>query len=573
MSSTAAPTPAVRAAAESSQAVETIHPHAPAVAGFNGTRRVPHPVNEPVKTYAPGTPERAAIKKRLDEMAGERIEIPIIIGGREVRTGETATSVMPHDHRHVLADYHKASATNVRAAIDAAREARREWANWAWEDRAAVFLRAAELLATTWRQTANASTMLGQSKTVFQAEIDAACELIDFWRFNPAYAQELYDEQPLSTPAMWNQLDYRPLEGFVYAVTPFNFTSIGGNLPTAPALMGNTVIWKPASSAMLSAYYLMRLLEAAGLPPGVINFVPGDAAEVSNVLLSHRDLAGVHFTGSTSVFNSMWRTIGANMSQYATYPRIVGETGGKDFILAHPSADPQALAVAIARGGFEFQGQKCSAASRVYIPRSMWKEVRDRVVGMMDDMRMGDIADFRNFVGAVIDERAFKKISDYVEDARANATIIAGGKTNGSDGYFISPTLVQAKSPEYRLMCEEIFGPVVTAYVYDDTKWNETLEVIDRTSPYALTGAVFATDRAAVREAAMALRNAAGNFYVNDKPTGAVVGQQPFGGARASGTNDKAGSKLNLMRWVSARAIKETFSPPLDYTYPFMADK
>ncbi len=573
MSSTAAPTPAVRAAAESSQAVETIHPHAAAVAGFNGTRRVPPPVNEPVKSYAPGTPERAAIKTRLAEMAAERIEIPIIIGGREVRTGETATSVMPHDHRHVLADYHKASAVNVRAAIDAARDARREWANWAWEDRAAVFLRAAELLATTWRTTANASTMLGQSKTIFQAEIDAACELIDFWRFNPAYAQELYDEQPLSTPAMWNQLDYRPLEGFVYAVTPFNFTSIGGNLPTAPALMGNTVIWKPASSAMLSAYYLMRLLEAAGLPPGVINFVPGDAAEVSNVLLSHRDLAGVHFTGSTGVFNSMWRTIGANMSQYATYPRIVGETGGKDFILAHPSADPQALAVAIARGGFEYQGQKCSAASRVYIPRSMWKDVRDRVVGMMDDMRMGDIGDFRNFVGAVIDQRAFTKISDYVEDARANATIIAGGKTNGSEGYFISPTLVQAKSPEYRLMCEEIFGPVVTAYVYDDAKWNETLEVIDRTSPYALTGAVFANDRAAVRQAAMALRNAAGNFYVNDKPTGAVVGQQPFGGARASGTNDKAGSKLNLVRWVSARSVKETFSPPRDYKYPFMAEK
>ena len=573
MSSTAAPTPAVRAAAESSQAVETIHPHAAAVAGFNGTRRVPHPVNEPVKTYAPGTPERAAIKKRLDEMAGERIEIPIIIGGEEVRTGETATSVMPHNHRHVLADYHKASAANVRAAIDSARKARREWANWAWEDRAAVFLRAAELLATTWRATANASTMLGQSKTVFQAEIDSACELIDFWRFNPAYAQELYDEQPLSTPAMWNQLDYRPLEGFVYAVTPFNFTSIGGNLPTAPALMGNTVIWKPASSAMLSAYYLMRLLEAAGLPPGVINFVPGDAAEVSNVVLSHRDLAGVHFTGSTAVFNSMWRTIGANMDKYATYPRIVGETGGKDFILAHPSADPQALAVAIARGAFEYQGQKCSAASRVYIPRSMWKDVRDRIVAMMDDMRMGDIADFRNFVGAVIDEKAFRKISDYVEDARANATIIAGGKTDGKDGYFISPTLVQAKSPEYRLMCEEIFGPVVTAYVYDDAKWNETLEVIDRTSPYALTGAVFANDRAAVREASMALRNAAGNFYVNDKPTGAVVGQQPFGGARASGTNDKAGSKLNLVRWVSARAIKETFSPPLDYTYPFMAEK
>jgi 1-pyrroline-5-carboxylate dehydrogenase len=572
-STTAAPTPAVRAAAESAQATEAVHPHAPAIAGYNGTRRVPAPVNEPVKTYAPGTPERAAIKNRLTEMASERIEIPIIIGGKEFRTGETATSVMPHDHRHVLADYHKASASNVRAAVDAARHARREWANWAWEDRAAVFLRAAELLATTWRSTANASTMLGQSKTVFQAEIDSACELIDFWRFNPAYAQELYAEQPLSTPAMWNQLDYRPLEGFVYAVTPFNFTSIGGNLPTAPALMGNTVIWKPASSAMHSAYYLMRLLEAAGLPPGVINFVPGDAAEISNVVLSHRDLAGVHFTGSTSVFNSMWRTIGANMDKYATYPRIVGETGGKDFILAHPSADPQALAVAVARGGFEYQGQKCSAASRVYIPRSMWKDVRDRIVAMMDDMRMGDITDFRNFVGAVIDEKAFKKISDYVEDARANATIIAGGKTDGTEGYFVSPTLVQAKSPDYRLMCEEIFGPVVTAYVYDDAKWNETLEVIDRTSPYALTGAVFANDRAAVREASMALRNAAGNFYVNDKPTGAVVGQQPFGGARASGTNDKAGSKLNLVRWVSARAIKETFSPPLDYTYPFMADK
>jgi len=572
-STTAAPTPAVRAAAESSQAVEAVHPHAPAIAGYNGTRRVPTPVNEPVKAYAPGTPERAAIKNRLTEMASERIEIPIIIGGKDFRTGETATSVMPHNHRHVLADYHKASASNVRAAIDAARHARREWANWAWEDRAAVFLRAAELLATTWRSTVNASTMLGQSKTVFQAEIDSACELIDFWRFNPAYAQELYAEQPLSTPAMWNQLDYRPLEGFVYAVTPFNFTSIGGNLPTAPALMGNTVVWKPASSAMHSAYYLMRLLEAAGLPPGVINFVPGDAAEISNVVLAHRDLAGVHFTGSTAVFNSMWRTIGANMDKYATYPRIVGETGGKDFILAHPSADPQALAVAIARGGFEYQGQKCSAASRVYIPRSMWKDVRDRIVAMMDDMRMGDITDFRNFVGAVIDEKAFKKISDYVEDARANATIVAGGKTDGTEGYFVSPTLVQAKSPEYRLMCEEIFGPVVTAYVYDDAKWNDTLEVIDRTSPYALTGAVFANDRAAVREASMALRNAAGNFYVNDKPTGAVVGQQPFGGARASGTNDKAGSKLNLVRWVSARAIKETFSPPLDYTYAFMADK
>ena len=562
-----------RVAARSEQAERTVHPTSAPLAGFGGTRRVPPPVNEPVKSHAPGSPERAALKSRLAEMANERAEIPIIIGGREIRTGKTGHAVMPHNHRHVLADYHKASPEDVRAAVDAAREARAEWANWAWEDRAAVFLKAAELLATTWRATLNAATMLGQSKTVFQAEIDSAAELIDFWRFNPAYAQELYDEQPLSTAAMWNQLDYRPLEGFVYAITPFNFTSIAGNLPTAPALMGNTVIWKPASSAMLSAYYIMRLLEEAGLPPGVINFVPGDAAEISEILLSHRELAGVHFTGSTAVFNHMWETIGRSMSRYAAYPRIVGETGGKDFIVAHPSADPQALAVAVARGGFEYQGQKCSAASRVYVPRSMWNDVRDRITGMMDEMRMGDPMDFRNFVGAVIDERSFKKISGYLDDARANATILSGGVAKGDEGYFIKPTLVQAKTADYRLMCEEIFGPVVTAYVYDDSKWSDTLEVIDRTSPYALTGAVFANDRRAVREAAMALRNAAGNFYVNDKPTGAVVGQQPFGGARGSGTNDKAGSKLNLVRWVSARSIKETFSPPLDYTYPFMAEE
>jgi 1-pyrroline-5-carboxylate dehydrogenase len=415
--------------------------------------------------------------------------------------------------------------------------------------------------------------MLGQSKTIFQAEIDSACELIDFWRFNPAYAQELYAEQPLSNNQMWNQLDYRPLEGFVYAVTPFNFTSIAGNLPTAPALMGNTVLWKPASSAMHSAHYIMKLLEAAGLPPGVINLVAGDAATISDIALTHRDLAGVHFTGSTGVFNTMWKTIGTNMARYATYPRIVGETGGKDFIVAHASADPQALAVAIARGGFEYQGQKCSAASRVYVPKSIWNDVRDRVVAMMDDMKQGDPRDFRNFTGAVIDKRAFEKIGEYVSDAKQNAKIVAGGKVDGKKGYFISPTLVEAKEPSYRLLCEEIFGPVVTTYVYDDAKWGETLETVDRTSPYALTGAVFANDRRAVREAAMALRNAAGNFYVNDKPTGAVVGQQPFGGARGSGTNDKAGSKLNLVRWVSARAIKETFSPPMDYKYPFMGEE
>src|SRR5215831_4710615 len=566
-------TPPEQFAAESQQARRTVSPRSAPLAGFSGTRRVPPPVNEPVKGYAPKSAERAELKERLAKMSGERADIPIVIGGREVRSGSTAHTVMPHDHHHVLADWHKASTRHVHEAIAAAREARVEWGNWSWEDRAAVFLRAAELLATTWRQTLNASTMLGQSKTAFQAEIDAACELIDFWRYNPAYAQELYDEQPQSTSAMWNMLDYRPLEGFVYAVTPFNFTSIGGNLPTAPALVGNTVIWKPASSAMLSAYYLMKLLEAAGLPPGVINFVPGDAAEVSNVLLSHRELAGVHFTGSTGVFNSMWKTIGASMSQYATYPRIVGETGGKDFIVAHASADPQALAVAIARGGFEYQGQKCSAASRVYVPRSMWKDVRDRTVAMMEEMRMGDITDFRNFVGAVIDEKAFKKISEYVDHARANAKIVSGGVAKGDQGYFIKPTLVETEDPAYRLLCEEIFGPVVTAHVYDDDTWDETLEVIDKTSPYALTGAVFATDRAAVREATMALRNAAGNFYINDKPTGAVVGQQPFGGARGSGTNDKAGSKLNLVRWVSTRTIKETFSPPTDYKYPFMAEE
>jgi 1-pyrroline-5-carboxylate dehydrogenase len=543
------------------------------VAATTGIARVPAPVNEPIKSYAPGAPERAELKKRLKEMAGERLDLPLVIGGREIRTGETAQAVMPHDHKHVLADWHKASPKHVEQAIEAARRAHAEWSNWTWEDRAAVFLKAAELLATSWRQTLNAATMLGQSKTAFQAEIDSACEMIDFWRYNPHYAQELYAEQPNSTPAMWNQLDYRALEGFVYAVTPFNFTSIGGNLPTAPALMGNTVIWKPASSAMVSSYYIIKLLEAAGLPPGVINMVAGDAQTISDVALAHRDLAGVHFTGSTVVFNSMWKTIGANMSRYASYPRIVGETGGKDFIVAHPSADAQALAVAIARGGFEYQGQKCSAASRVYVPKSLWKAVRDGTVAIMEEMRMGDPADFRNFVGAVIDKKAFKKISEYVDDAKRNATVISGGKVDEGRGYFISPTLVEAKDAGYRLLCEEIFGPVVTAYVYDDAKWAETLRVVDQTSPYALTGAVFANDRGAIREATLALRNAAGNFYINDKPTGAVVGQQPFGGSRASGTNDKAGSKLNLMRWVSPRAIKENFAPPRDYTYPFMADE
>jgi 1-pyrroline-5-carboxylate dehydrogenase len=539
---------------------------------FNGNRRVPPPVNEPVRSYAPGAPERAELKARLKAMAGERVDIPLVIGGKEIRTGRTAQTVMPHDHAHVLADWHKAGPEHVEQAIAAAAEAHRDWASWNWEDRAAVFLKAAELLTTTWRQTLNAATMLGQSKTAFQAEIDSACELIDFWRFNPAYAQELYDEQPVSDHAMWNQLDYRPLEGFVYAVTPFNFTSIGGNLPTAPALMGNTVLWKPASTAMLSSYVILRLLEEAGLPPGVINFVPGDAAAISDLALNHRDLAGVHFTGSTGVFNGMWKTIGGNMSRYRSYPRIVGETGGKDFIVAHASADPQALAVAIARGGFEYQGQKCSAVSRVYVPRSIWDDVRDRTVAIMKTLRMGDVTDFRNFMGAVIDQKAFDRIGGYIKEA-GKAKVVSGGKVRGEEGYFIEPTLIETEDPGHRLLNEEIFGPVVTAHVYDDARWMETLATVDSTSPYALTGAVFAQDRRAARTAAAALRNAAGNFYLNDKPTGAVVGQQPFGGARASGTNDKAGSKLNLVRWISARTVKETFSPPRDHRYPFMTEE
>jgi 1-pyrroline-5-carboxylate dehydrogenase len=537
---------------------------------FNGHRRVPPPVNEPIRSYAPGSPERASLKARLKAMAGDKVDMPLIIGGKEVKTGECGRSVMPHDHAHVLGEYQKASEKHVLLAIDAAKAAQKEWAAWSFDDRAAVILKAAELLTTSWRDTINAATMLGQSKTAFQAEIDSACEIIDFWRFNVHYGQELLDEQPISDHAMWNQLEYRGLEGFVYAVTPFNFTSIAANLPTAPALMGNTVVWKPASSAMYSAYQLMKLYEAAGMPPGVINFIAGDSAMISKVLLSHQDLAGVHFTGSTAVFNDMWKTIGANMGTYRSYPRIVGETGGKDFIVAHPSADVEALAVAIVRGGFEFQGQKCSAASRVYVPRSIWNDVRDRTVAMMEDIKMGDIQDFRNFMGAVIDQRAFEKIGEYVEHARSKAKIVSGGKVEGKKGYFISPTLVETADPGYRLLCEEIFGPVVTAHVYDDAKWSETLRIVDTTSPYALTGAVFAQDRRAIVEATSALRHAAGNFYINDKPTGAVVGQQPFGGARASGTNDKAGSKLNLVRWVSARTLKETFSPPRDYRYPFM---
>lgn len=540
--------------------------------GTNGRFDPPIPMNEPVLDYAPGSPERAELKEELARMLGEVVEIPLIIGGEDVRTGDLIEIVAPHDHGHVLARCHLAGRDEAEASIEAAREAWREWSAWPWEDRAAVLLRAADLLAGPWRARLNAATMLGQSKSAFQAEIDAACELIDFWRFNSYYATVIYEEQPESSPGVWNRMDHRPLEGFVYAISPFNFTSIGGNLPTAPALMGNVAIWKPATVATLSGYYIARLLQEAGLPPGVVNFLPGHAVQISEVLLGSPELAGIHFTGSTATFQLLWKQVAGNLESYRAYPRLVGETGGKDFIVAHESADPQALAVAIVRGGFEYQGQKCSAASRVYVPSSIWDDVRERVLGMVADLRMGDPVDFRNFVSAVIDRPAFDKIRSYIEYARSSedSEILAGGGCDDSTGYFIEPTVVQAYDPKHRLMREEIFGPVVTIHVYDEDRWDETLRLVDETSPYGLTGAVFAADRRAVRDATAALRHAAGNYYINDKPTGAVVGQQPFGGGRASGTNDKAGSVLNLMRWVSPRSIKETFAPPADHRYPFM---
>ncbi|HEX8276085.1 MAG TPA: L-glutamate gamma-semialdehyde dehydrogenase [Longimicrobiaceae bacterium] len=542
---------------------------------MNSIPNVPAPINEPVLSYAPGTRERAELKAAIERMSGEQVEIPVIVGGREIRTGNTAQSVMPHDHAHVLATYHQAGEAEVRQAIDAAKEAQRDWARWPWEERAAVFLRAAELLATRYRPILNGATVLGQSKTAHQAEIDAACELIDFFRFNVHFAQQLYSEQPVSGPGTWNRLDHRPLEGFVYAVTPFNFTSIAANLPTAPALLGNVAVWKPAASAMFSSYYIMRLLEEAGLPPGVINMLPGDPVMISDVLLRDRALAGIHFTGSTAVFQHIWKTVGDNISSYAGYPRLVGETGGKDFIVAHASADVEALAVAIVRGGYEYQGQKCSAASRIYVPDSIWPAVRERTLAMMAEIKVGDPADFRNFMGAVIDRKAYDKITGYIKHAQQadDVEVIAGGGFSDEQGYFIEPTLVQAQDSAYQLMCEEVFGPVVSLYVYPEARWEETLRIVDRTTPYALTGAIFANDRRAVLQAEQELRNSAGNYYINDKPTGAVVGQQPFGGGRASGTNDKAGSILNLVRWISPRTIKETFSPPREWKYPFMGEK
>jgi 1-pyrroline-5-carboxylate dehydrogenase len=536
---------------------------------------VPQPWNEPVLDYAPGSPERDELKSKLDEMAGEEIEIPIIIGGREVRTGDTAQAVMPHDHSHVLATYHRAGEAEIQDAMRSAVSAQREWASWAWEDRVAVFLRAAELLATRWRPTLNAATMLNQSKTAQQAEIDSACELIDFLRFNAAFAEQLYGEQPESSPGVWNRLEHRALEGFIYAITPFNFTAIAANLPSAPAMLGNVAVWKPSDKAIVSGYYVMKLLEEAGLPPGVINFVPGDPVAITKTLLDSRDLAGIHYTGSTGVFQNIWSSVGERIARYRSYPRLVGETGGKDFIVAHASADAREVATAIVRGGFEYQGQKCSAASRVYVPDSLWPAVREHALEMMEQIRVGDVRDFRNFMGAVIDRHSFDKIRGYIDHAKSadGVEIVAGGTYDDSTGYFIDPTLVRVDDPGYRMMCEEIFGPVVALHVYPESQWSETLKLVDETSPYALTGAVFARERAPIREAFAALRNAAGNFYINDKPTGAVVGQQPFGGGRASGTNDKAGSVLNLLRWISPRTIKETFSPPRSIEYPYMSGK
>ena len=540
-----------------------------------GLFRPPQPQNEPVKDYAPGSPERERVRRRLEELRGDKLEIPLVIGGEDVFTGTTKPAIEPHDRDSVLADVHQGGAAEVERAIDAAGEAWHDWHRTPWEDRAAVFLRAAELLAGPWRDTLNAATMLGQSKTVHQAEIDAACELIDFYRWNVEFMLRIYSEQPQSPAGTWNRMEYRPLEGFVFAVTPFNFTAIAGNLPASPALMGNTVVWKPAGTAMYSAYWLMRLLQEAGLPPGVINLVYGGGAEIGDAALASPHLAGIHFTGSTPVFNGMWRTIGQNIadSRYRNYPRIVGETGGKDFIVAHRSADVDAVATAIVRGSFEYQGQKCSAASRVYAPSNLWPALRERLEQQVAELRVGDVADFGNFMGAVIDEKSFETQRRAIEEARGNGEteIVVGGGVDDSEGFFVEPTVIATRDPKFRTMQEELFGPVVTAYVYPEGEWDQTLDLVESTSPYGLTGAVFSDDRSAIDQAEDVLRYAAGNFYVNDKPTGAVVGQQPFGGARASGTNDKAGSMWNLIRWVSPRTIKETFVPPRDYRYPFLS--
>ena len=534
----------------------------------------PMPANEPVLQYAPGSPERAALKKTLAELKKKPIEIPMYIGGKAVKSGKKMAIHPPHETSFTLGHFHAGEEKHIHQAIDSALKAKDAWAAMSWENRAHIFLKAADLMATKYRYHINGTTMLGQSKNAFQAEIDSACELIDFLRFNVHFLSEIYKQQPLSSPGMHNRMEWRPLEGFVLAITPFNFTAIGGNLPTSAAMCGNVVVWKPANTQIYSAQMFMRILKEAGLPDGVINLIYVDGPTLGKVCFNHREFAGVHFTGSTGVFNNMWKVIGENVSKYRSYPRIVGETGGKDFVVAHKSANVDAVVTALARGAFEFQGQKCSAASRAYIPSNIAEEVKRKLVAAIQSMKMGTVEDFSNFVNAVIDEKSFNSIAKYIDNAKKDkkAKILVGGNYSKAKGYFIEPTVIEAKDPKYTTMCEEIFGPVLTIYVYDADKFEETLKLVDSTSPYALTGAILAQDRAAVELATNKLRNAAGNFYINDKPTGAVVGQQPFGGARASGTNDKAGSMLNLYRWLSARTIKETYNPPVDYKYPFLLE-
>jgi 1-pyrroline-5-carboxylate dehydrogenase len=536
---------------------------------------LPTPINEPVLSFAKGSHERARLEAELTRMAGDCPEIPIVIGGQRITSGRLVPVVMPHAHRHVVARFHAADPSHVEQAIKAATDAKREWEAMRWESRAAVFLKAADLLAGPWRERILASTMLGQSKTVHQAEIDSACETIDFLRFNCHFAARLYAEQPASSPGMWNMMELRPLEGFTFALTPFNFTAIAANLAAAPAIMGNTVLWKPSESQMLSAWYTMQLFEEAGLPPGVINMLPGFGHELAPPAITHRNLGAINFTGSTEIFRSLWKTVGDNIEHYRSYPRLVGETGGKDFIVAHPSADPRAVATAIIRGGYEYQGQKCSAASRVYVAQSVWKAMEAEMVGTIEALKVGDVRDFSNFLGGVIKKAAFDRHTAAIAEARETRgmKIIAGGQTDDKDGWFVRPTLITTDDPTVRHMRDEFFGPIVTAHVFPDHAWSDVLDLVDRTSPYALTGAVFARDRGALVEATTRLRHAAGNFYLNDKPTGAVVGQQPFGGARASGTDDKAGSALNLLRFVAARTIKETFVPATDWRYPYLMDR
>ncbi|MGB3589406.1 MAG: L-glutamate gamma-semialdehyde dehydrogenase [Tunicatimonas sp.] len=540
-----------------------------------GFYQVPTPTNEPIYSYAPGTSEREALQATLTALQSTQVEVPLYIGGEQITTDTKKTMSSPHNHQHVLGHYYEGDASHVKQAINAALGAKYAWENMAWEQRASIFLKAAELIAGKYRYQMNAATMLAQSKTAHQSEIDAVCELVDFLRFNVKYMTEIYEQQPpISPKGVWNRVEQRPLEGFIFAITPFNFTAIAGNLPTAPAMMGNTVVWKPAETQIYSANLLMQIFREAGVPDGVINLINVDGPVAGEVVFNHPDFAGLHFTGSTKVFKQLWQTIGDNINTYRSYPRIVGETGGKDFIVAHPSADAKAVATAIVRGGFEFQGQKCSAASRVYIPNNLWDEIKGYVIEDIQQIKMGDVADFQNFMSAVISEVAFDRIASYIDKAKDDpmVDIIAGGEYDKSKGYYIQPTVLVAQEPKYTAMCEEIFGPVVTIYVYQAERFEETLELVDQTSPYALTGAIFSQDRYAIQQATQKLRHAAGNFYINDKPTGAVVGQQPFGGARGSGTNDKAGAALNLLRWVSPRTIKETFNPPTDFRYPFMGE-